>query len=151
MTDLEKRHTRRYELADPVDYWWLAPSGSVQASHGMTLDISTNSVMVIARRCPPKGVRIQMTIQVARHDGSDCPLELHGEGIVVRIEPGKSTQPGQRSSGFVALVHFYSEISNDTDDRIRILLSRGNTFSASRVDESGDCVELFRRSRGSEL
>jgi hypothetical protein len=116
MTHLEKRHTRRYKLADPVDYWWLDPSGSVQASHGMTLDISSSGVMVIARKCPPKGVRIQTTIHVARHDGSDRPLELHGEGIVVRIEPGKATQPGQRSSGFAALVHFYSELSNDSDD-----------------------------------
>jgi hypothetical protein len=111
MTDLEKRHSRRFELADPVDYWWLAPSGSVQTSHGMTLDISSSGVMVIARKCPPKGVRIQMTIYVARHYGSNCPLELHGEGIVLRVEPGKATQPSLRSSGFAASVHFYSESS----------------------------------------
>lgn len=114
VTDIERRHTRRYKLADPVDYWWLAPSGLVQASHGMTLDISSGGVMVIARKCPPNGTRIQTTIHVARHDGSDCPLELHGEGIVVRIEPGKSTRPGQRSSGFAASLHFYSELSNDS-------------------------------------
>ena len=111
MTDLERRHSRRFELADPVDYWWLAPSGSVQASHGMTLDISSSGVMVISRKCPPKGVRIQMTIHVARHNGGNCPLELHGEGIVLRVEPGKATQPSQRSSGFAASVHFYSESS----------------------------------------
>jgi hypothetical protein len=52
-----------------------------------------------------------MTIHVARHNGSNCPLELHGEGIVLRVEPGKATQPSQRSSGFAASVHFYSESS----------------------------------------
>lgn len=116
MTHLERRHTRRYKLADPVNYWWLDPSGSVQASRGMTLDISSSGVMVIARKCPPMGVRIQTTIHVSRHNGSDRPLELHGEGIVVRIEPGEATQPSPRSSGFAASVHFYSELSKDSDD-----------------------------------
>jgi hypothetical protein len=117
----------------------------------MTLDISSNGVMVIARKCPPKGVRIQMTIQVARQDLSGRPLELHGEGVVVRIEPRMATQQSQRSSGFAARVHFYSELSNDKDDRIRVLLSSKKTFTASRVDESSGCAELFCRSRGSEL
>jgi hypothetical protein len=116
MADLERRRTPRYKLADPVNYWWLAPGGSVQASHGMTLDIGSSCVMVIATKCPPKGVRVQMTIHVARHNGSDSPLELHGEGIVVRIEPVKRTRPSQRSSGFAASVHFYSELSNGSDN-----------------------------------
>jgi hypothetical protein len=134
-----------------VDYWWLAPSGSVQSGHGITLDISSGGVMVIAKRCPPKAVRIQMTIHVARHDGSDCPLELHGEGIVARIESGKATQPSRRSSGFGASVHFYSELSNDLDGSDKELLSRRKIFTAGRVDESSGCVELLHRSRGSEL
>jgi hypothetical protein len=112
MADLERRRTRRYKLADPVKYWWLAPSGSIEASQGTTLDIGSNGVMVSARKCPPKGVRVQMTIHVARHNGSDSPLELHGEGIVVRTESHKNTQASQRSSGFAALLHFYSELSN---------------------------------------
>jgi hypothetical protein len=116
MTHLDRRHTRRYELAAPVNYWWLDPNGSVQASHGTTLDISSSGVMVIAKKCPPKGVRIQTTIHVARHNGSDRPLELHGEGIVVRSEPGEATQPSLRSNGFAASVHFYSELSKESDD-----------------------------------
>lgn len=151
MTDLERRHTRRYKLADSVDYWWLAPSGSIQSSHGTTLDISNSGVMVIARRCPPKGARIQMTIHVARRDGCNGPLELHGEGIVIRIEPANATQPNQRSSGFGASLHFYSELSNDLDGSDKELLSRKKTFTAGRVNESSGCVEMFRRSRGSEL
>ena len=115
-TDLEKRHTRRYKLSNPVDYWWLAPSGAVQASHGMTLDIGSSGVMIIAKKCPPKGVRIQSTIHIARHNEGDCPLELHGEGIVVRIEPGKATRPSQRPRGFAASMHFYSELSNVSND-----------------------------------
>jgi hypothetical protein len=134
-----------------VDYWWLAPSGSIQSSHGTTLDISNSGVMVIAKRCPPKGVRIQMTIHIARRDGSDCPLELHGEGIVVRLEPVKATHPSQRSGGFGASLHFYSELSNDLDGSDKGLLSRKKIFTAGRVNESSGCVELFRRSRGSEL
>jgi hypothetical protein len=151
MTDLERRRTPRYKLADPVDYWWLAPNGSVQASQGTTLDISSSGVMLIARKCPPKGVRIQMTIHVARHNGSDCPLEMHGEGIVVRIEPGKASQTSQQAGGFAASVHFYSELSIGSDDRKRIFQSRKNTTTARRVDESSRCAEMFRRSQGSEL
>jgi hypothetical protein len=116
MTDLERRLARRYKLTNPVDFWWLDPSGSVQAGHGMTLDISSNGVVIKARRCPPIGVRIQTTIHVARHDGRDCPLELHGEGIVVRVEAGNGTQRNRHSSGFGASVHFYSELSDDPDD-----------------------------------
>ena len=116
MTDVERRRTRRYKLTDPVSFWWLARGGSVQASHGTTLDISSSGVMVIGRKCPPKGVRVQMTIHVARRNHGESPLELHGEGTVVRIDPGIATQPGQRSRGFAASVHFYSELSNVSVD-----------------------------------
>ena len=116
MTDLEKRRTRRYELTAPVNYWWPGPSGSVQASRGMTLDISNSGVMIIAGKSPPMGVRIQATIHIARHGGGVVPLELHGEGIVVRIEPGTATQPSQRSKGFAATMHFYSELSNESNN-----------------------------------
>ena len=151
MTDLGRRHTQRYRQASPVDYWWLAPDGSVQAGHGMTVDISGNGVKVIARKCPPMGVRIQTTILVARHNGSDRPIELHGEGIVVRIESGKATGPGQRSSGFAASVHFYSELSNVSDDSDQDSSETENAVTAGRVYENSGCVELIRRSRGSEL
>jgi hypothetical protein len=151
MSDLEWRHTRRYRLANPVDFWWLSPSGSVEAGHGMTLDLSSSGVMVIARRCPPKGARIQATIRVASHNGSDRPLELHGEGIVVRVETGKATQPNQRANGFAASMHFYSELSDDSDDFDQETSEARNTITAGRVDESSGLAELIRRSRGSEL
>ena len=49
----------------------------------MTLDISSSGVMIITMKCTPKGVRIRATIHVARHNGSNCPQGLYGEGIVV--------------------------------------------------------------------
>ena len=119
MTDLERRHTRRYQLTNPVDYWWLTPSGTVQASHGTTLDISGSGVKIIAKKCPPKGVRVQATIHIARQNDGDCQLELHGEGIVVRNDPGKATRPSQRPGGFAASMHFYSEQSNISIDQDR--------------------------------
>ena len=121
MTELERRYTQRYKLANPVDFWWLVPNGTVQASHGMTLDMSSSGVMIIARKCPPKGVRIQATIHIERDNDSDTPLELHGEGIVVRTEPGKAARPSKRPSGFAASMHFYSElsqVSNESDQDI---------------------------------
>jgi len=151
MTHLEKRHTRRYELTNPVKFWWPTPSGSVQGSQGTTLDISSSGVMVIARKCPPRGARIQATIYVAPQDGSDRPLELHVEGIVVRIESGKATRPSQRSRGFAASVHFYFELSNDSDDLEQDASETRDDLTAGRVDESSGCAELFHRSRGSEL
>jgi hypothetical protein len=137
-----------------VDYWWLAPTGVVQSSRGTTLDISSGGVMIIARKCPPAGVRIQATIHVARRDGSDRPLELHGEGIVVRVEPDEETQPGRRSKGFAATLHFYSELSNasdDSDQDTQEISERRTPLTAGRLFESSGHAGLFRRSRGSEL
>jgi len=151
MTYLERRHTRRYELTNPVKFWWLDPSGSIQASQGKTSDISSSGVMVIASKCPPKGARIQATITVAPRDGSDRPLELNVEGIVVRIEPGKPTGRSQRSVGFAASVNFYFELSDDSDDLEKDASEARNALTAGRVDESSDHAEMFRRSRGSEL
>jgi hypothetical protein len=151
MTYLEKRHTKRYELTNPVKFWWVDQSGAIQASQGKTLDISSSGVMVMASKCPPKGARIQATISVAPHDGSDSPLELNVEGIVVRIELAKGTRPSQRSIGFAASVHFYFELSNDSDDLKQDASETRNTLTAGRVDESSGRAEMFRRSRGSEL
>lgn len=119
MTDLERRYARRYQLANPVDFWWLVPNGTVQASHGMTLDVSSSGVKIVAKKCPPEGARIQATIHIERENDSDIPLELHGEGIVVRTESGKTARSSQRPSGFAASMHFYTELSRVSDESDR--------------------------------
>jgi len=154
ITDLGRRRTRRYKLADPVDFWWLTASGSVEAGHGMTLDISSSGVLIVARRCPPIGVRIQTTIRVARRGGSNQSLELHGEGIVVRIGPGKGILPGRRSKSFAASLHFYSELSNNSDDSVQEIQGsseRRNTFTTGRVDKSSGWAEVVSPFSRSEL
>ena len=80
-----------------------------EASRASILD----SAYSFLRRFPISGIS---TIHIARHNEGDCPLELHGEGIVVRIEPGKATRPSQRPRGFAASMHFYSELSNVSND-----------------------------------
>ena len=120
MSDLDLRQFKRYQLAAPVNYWWPTPEGPVQAGHGITRDISNNGVMVIARECPPKDARIQMTIYIDPQKENNPTLKLHGEGTVVRVQLETREQPSQEGIGFAASVYFYSERSNDSEEMHRV-------------------------------
>ncbi len=114
-TDLELRHSKRYQLAAPVNFWWLSPDGSIRASQGMTRDISSSGVLVVTSDCPPSGTRIQMTVLLPRRDGSGHGMELHGEGTVIRLEESANPRQQKRRSEFAASVHFYPEIPDDSE------------------------------------
>jgi PilZ domain len=115
MTELDLRRATRYQLVAVVDFWWLNLNGSVQGSHGITHDISSNGVLIEANECPPIGVHIQMTILIPRMSDSGSSLELHGEGTVVRIERCAKLQLAQKSSAFAASVQFHSESPSESE------------------------------------
>jgi hypothetical protein len=113
MTDLELRNANRYRVAAPVDFWWPSPRGSARARRGVTRDISSRGVLVITDECPPVGAAIQMTVSLPRRKGRSHPLELHGEGVVIRVQSEKSNSLGER--GFAASVHFYPELPESSE------------------------------------
>jgi len=114
MHDLEFLRANRYRVAAPVSFWWPDADESVQASEGTTRDISGNGLMVLAGRCPPVGVRVQMTVFISRSGIDPFPMELHGEGSVVRIEYGKIGNSGTHPVGFAASVYFHQEMPSDS-------------------------------------
>ena len=109
MTDFDRRRAKRQHLVAVVDFWWLNPNGSVEGSHGITHDVSSNGVLIEARECPPIGLNIQMTIFIEGMSNSGGSLELHGEGTVVRVARSANLRLAQKSSAFAASVRFYSE------------------------------------------
>jgi hypothetical protein len=115
MPDLEMRRAKRYGVAAPVDFWWPSIEGSIQASRGVTKNISSAGLLVVANQCPPVGSRIQLTVLLSRHRGGGLPLELHGEGTVVRVECDRTTPRGELESGFAAAVQFYPELPDASE------------------------------------
>jgi hypothetical protein len=118
MTDLELRHAKRYQLAVPVKFWWPSPTGSVQSSKGITQNISSDGILVATSECPPTGVHVQMTVFLPRHPGSGHTPELHGEGVVLRVEPHGSRGTEASASGFAASVQFYPEATSSALSRL---------------------------------
>jgi hypothetical protein len=115
MTDLEMRRAKRYGLTAPVDFWWPSTEGSVQASRGVTKNISSCGLLVVANQCPSAGSPIQLTVFLPRRHGGGLQLELHGEGTVVRVERNSTTPRGELQSGFAASVQFYPELPDASE------------------------------------
>jgi len=115
MHDLDLRRTNRYRLAAPVNFWWPSLDGAVQASEGMTRDISSSGLMVLAEKCPPVGAHVQLRVLVSRSSNNPVPLELHGEGLVIRVEYGMAAPLRFLPAGFAASVLFHQERSSGSD------------------------------------
>jgi hypothetical protein len=116
MTQLHLRHSNRYPLAVPVSFWWSDTDKSIQAGEGVTQDISSGGVLVAAPSCPPDGARIHLEIRLPRLQGSGYGMALHGEGLVVRVEPGKSAIPGEPAAWFAVAVQFYPERADAAEE-----------------------------------
>ena len=116
MTDLASRNAKRYPVAVPVDFWWPSADGEVQSSQGMTRDVSISGVMVATIECPPVGVRIQMTVHLPGSAGRGHGLELHGEGVVVRVQDRVPSRPNDLTHEFAAWVQFHSEKTIESAD-----------------------------------
>jgi hypothetical protein len=106
---VELRKTNRYRLSAPAIFWWARPDGQSQGSEGVTRDLSTAGVFVVAGLCPPVGARVQLDILLPRMNDTAVGVRLHGEGLVLRVERGGTT-----TTGFAASVQFYPEAPDES-------------------------------------
>ena len=109
MTGLYLDRPKRFELAVPATFWWSYAKGPAKSGKGVTNNISNSGVLVTTNECPPVGARIQMSVLMPRAEGKGYGMELHGEGMVVRVQEDTPAGSGAQSKGFAASVQFYPE------------------------------------------
>lgn len=114
--DLHRRDANRYQIAAPVSYWWSGQDESVQTGHGITQNISSSGVLIVAHICPPKRVRLHIEVRLPPSKENAHGMELHGDGSVVRIESIETANPGKRTTGFAVSVQFYPAKENTADE-----------------------------------
>jgi hypothetical protein len=105
--DLHRRTANRYQIAAPVSYWWSGQDESVHTGQGITQNISSSGVLIVAHICPPKRVRLHLEVRLPRSQESAHGMELHGDGSVIRIESIETADPCKRTTGFAVSVQFY--------------------------------------------
>jgi len=109
MASLELRNANRYHVAALVFFWWLGSDEFVHTGQGTTRDISSSGVLITAGVCPPSGVKIHLEVRLPQIKGSDRGMVLKGEGLVVRLDDGKTAGCPRRRAGFAVSVQFYPE------------------------------------------
>ena len=82
----EPRTTRRYELHEIVMFSWERADGGVSQVTGITRDLSRGGVSLIVPVEIEVGTRIKLDFHL-RSVTQQREIELHAEGIVLRVEP----------------------------------------------------------------
>jgi hypothetical protein len=108
---IELRKASRYRLSAPALFLWAPQDGPPQTGEGITRDISTSGVYVLAESSPPVGARVQLDILLPKLADASPGMHLHGEGVVLRVEPGGAKGAVATEGGFAAAVQFYPEAS----------------------------------------
>lgn len=106
---MKLRRLRRYNVQAPVFFSWKDLDGSSQVAEGMTRDISTQAVFVLARNCPAAGNQLRIDVllpSLSKNPG----VQLRGEGVVLRVDHADSGD-----SGFVVAACLRSETRDSTD------------------------------------
>jgi hypothetical protein len=109
MDSFESRRTTRYLLAVPVSFWWLEADEPELSGQGITQNISCEGVLVTAETCPPAGARIELELLLPGGVALDRGMELHGEGVVVRVLRRNEFVGAAPMNEFAAAVNFYPE------------------------------------------
>ena len=73
---------------------------------GTIRDISDRGVFIITDTVPPVGAHLDVDVHLPSLDVSSGAVQLHGEGVVVRVETG-----ADEGRGFAARVVFQTEIA----------------------------------------
>lgn len=102
----ESRQSHRYPLRNPVLFCWAPLVGQPQSGQGVTRDINDSGVYVLADSLPQVGALVQLEIFPSKLPDARLGMHMIGDGVVIRVEPGDTTQ-----GGFAASVHFYPEQS----------------------------------------
>jgi hypothetical protein len=90
------RHPRkynRYQLVVPVIFSWEDAQGIRQKHVGLTRDASVKGVCVLAINPPPLHAYINLK-EVRLPVGQASPVQIFGQGQVVRVKPASGSLPG---------------------------------------------------------
>jgi hypothetical protein len=101
---VELRRSRRYQLQARASFSWERPDGLLQEGKGAIRDISDRGVFIVADVALSPGVRLDVDVHLRSPEVSGGSLQLHGEGIVVRVDRGAGG-----AKGFAATVAFRTE------------------------------------------
>ncbi len=116
---VELRRIKRYNVQAPAFFSWKDSDGSSQAAEGMTRDISTQAVFVLARNCPATGNQLRMDVllpSLRKKPG----VRLRGEGVVLRVD-----YSGSEISGFAVVTCPPSGTRDSTDVLLNARNHRG--------------------------
>jgi hypothetical protein len=106
---VELRRIRRYYVQALTFFSWKDPDNSTRASEGMTRDISTQAIFVVARNCPRAGDRLRLDVRLPSLRGTPG-VRLGGEGVVLRVDRAESGE-----SGFAVAACLRSEARDPMD------------------------------------
>lgn len=101
---MELRKSRRYRPTATALFSWEGPDGFLREERGAIRDISDRGVYIVAEQVPVLGSRLDVAVSLPPTETGVSHVELHGEGIVVRID-----REGGRIAGFAAAVAFHAE------------------------------------------
>jgi hypothetical protein len=90
---VDLRRVKRYYVQAPAFFSWKGLDGRLQVGEGMTRDISTQAVFVLARNWPAAGkqLRIDVLLPSLRKKPG---VRLRGEGVVLRVDRADSADSG---------------------------------------------------------
>jgi PilZ domain len=95
----ELRAVERFRLKLPVNLTWQVRSKQEQQGEGITRDISTRGMFVLARTSPPKGKPLRFEISLSPDELSPA-IQVEGRGRVVRVE---RPAPRSKITGFAVV------------------------------------------------
>jgi hypothetical protein len=117
---VELRRIKRYNVQAPAFFSWKDSEGSSQAAEGMTRDISTQAVFVLARNCPATGNQLRMDVLLPSLRSKKPGVRLRGEGVVLRVD-----YSGSEISGFAVVTCLRSGTRDSTDVLLNARNHRG--------------------------
>ncbi len=89
---------RRFPISASAYFQWKGPDDNWHESTGITQNISARGVFILARRLPPLGGAVEVTVDIPPVNPSGTARgQLRGKGIVTRVAP---------ETGFAAEVFF---------------------------------------------
>jgi len=103
---VDLRHSRRYRVSAPASFLWERADGLLEETSGAIRDISDRGVFIVTDTVPPVGAHLDVDVHLPSLDVNSGAVQLHGEGVVVRVET--SADEGR---GFAARVVFQTEIA----------------------------------------
>ena len=90
---VEARNYNRYRLEVPVTFSWTDAQQTQQQGKGKTRDLSVRGAYIFATNLPPLNTSIGLNALLPPGSTS-LPLQMFGQGEVIRVEPTKGHESG---------------------------------------------------------